>query len=225
MKKMILVLLILVVCIFNAIAQTKGIAVFLRGGYIYAHDAKNIFTQITPYEISGFTNNFALLGIEGYYRKNKWIIGLEGSMGAQKDYSKDKYQAEPYVGAGHVRFGHIIYEGRQYWVYPSFGTGASVTTLSVKEKLLNKTGKIMNLSLYSPSFDLCINGDLLPAKETKEQKRSGGLILGFRAGYRFSLESDNWKDDKGNKQNNMPPYRNNAFYVTLIAAGGYFVNK
>ena len=62
-------------------------------------------------------------------------------------------------------------------------------------------------------------------KETKEQKRSGGLILGFRIAYRFSPANDNWKDDKGNELSDMPSYRNNAFYITLIAAGGYFKNK
>lgn len=218
-------LMMLIVFQSGVMAQSKGIAVFLRGGYIYAHDAKEVLNKIAPYEISGFTNNFALLGIEGYYRNNKWIFGLEASMGAQKDYSKDKYQAEPYVGAGHARVGYIVYEGKQFWVYPSVGGGASVTSLSVKEKILNKTGKIMNLNLYSPSFDLGINGDLLTARETKQQKRSGGLVLGFRVGYRFSPANDNWKDDKGDELGDMPSYRNNAFYITLIAAGGYFKNK
>ena len=138
-------LMMLIVFLSGVMAQSKGIAVFLRGGYIYAHDAKEVLKQIAPYEISGFTNNFALLGIESYYRNNKWIFGLEASMGAQK--------------------------------------------------------------------------------ETKEQKRSGGLILGFRIAYRFSPANDNWKDDKGNELSDMPSYRNNVFYITLIAAGGYFKNK
>ena len=81
------------------------------------------------------------------------------------------------------------------------------------------------MNLFSPSFDLGLNGDVLSAKESKKQKQAGGLIIGFRAGYRFSPKSDNWKDDKGNKITNFPSYRNNAFYITLIAAGGYFINK
>ena len=225
MKKRVVIFVLIAAGFLDASAQTKGIAVFLRGGYTYAPGAKKILAEIAPYEISGFTSNFTLLGLEGYYRTNKWIMGLEGTVGTQADYSKDQYHAQPYIGAAHFRLGSILYEGKQWWLYPSVGAGTSVTTLSVNEKLINKSGKIMNLNLYSPSFDLGINADLLTSKESRQQKKAGGLIIGFRAGYRFSPESDNWKDDKGNKITNLPSYRNNAFYITLIAAGGYFINK
>ena len=225
MKKTFIIFTLIIACFLEVTAQTKGIAFFLRGGYTYASDAKKILAEIAPYEITGFTNNFTLMGVEGYYRSDKWIIGVEGTLGTQGKYSQDNYQAQPYIGGAHLRLGSIIYEGKQTWLYPSFGAGTSVTTLSVDEKTSDKSGRIISLNLFSPSFDLGINADVLTTKESKKQEKAGGLIIGFRAGYRFSPESDNWKDDRGNKITNLPSYRNNAVYITLIAAGGYFINK
>src|SRR5215203_6224961 len=106
-----IIMLVLVAAFFsNVSAQTKGIAVLLRGGYTYAPGAKKILADITQYEILGFTNNFTLAGIEGYYRTGKWIMGMEGSMGIQEKYSKEQYQAQPYIGAAHLRFASILCE-------------------------------------------------------------------------------------------------------------------
>ena len=225
MRKRMITLMLMIAGFLQASPQTKGIGVFLRGGYTYAPDAENILAEIAPYDITGFTNNFFLMGLEGYYRHGKLIMGLEGTLGTQEKYSKDKYQAQAYVGAAHLRFGAIIHETNQAWFYPSFGAGTSVTTLSIDEKISGNSNQLMNLNLFTPSFDLGFNADVLTTKESKKQKKAGGLVIGFRTGYRFSPQSDNWKDDKGNKMTNYPSYHNNAFYVTLIAAGGYFINK
>src|SRR5688500_16554756 len=82
-----LIILLFAINSFNAAGQTKGIALFLRDGYTYAPGAKQVPHQITPHMITGFSNDFTILGLEGYYRQNKWIIGLEGTMGVQSKSS------------------------------------------------------------------------------------------------------------------------------------------
>ena len=91
MKKNIIVLVLLTVGYLHTSAQTKGIAVFLRGGYTYAPGAKKILAEIAPFELSGFTNNFTLMGLEGYYRNVNLLLGIEGTIGTQAKYSKDQY--------------------------------------------------------------------------------------------------------------------------------------
>jgi hypothetical protein len=205
------------------LAQVNGGAVFVRGGYIYAPSAGKELTGLQN-QTDGFTNNFSLLGIEGVYRKNKWLTGFETSFGTQKARTKDIHALKPYTGAAHIRVGYIACEGKEYWLYPSAGMGVSMHNLSVREKILNKTSKIDNIIQYAPSVDLALNGDFLTTKESKDQKSAGGLILGFRMGYRFSLNDASWRNEEGDKIETNSHYRNNAYYVSLVVGFGLYKN-
>lgn len=222
MRKLIL-LYGLIISITSA-AQTKGTAVVLRGGYGYTRGAEKLYTNLTEGSVAGFTNHFSLLGIEAYHRREKWIAAVEATAGAQKAKPTGIYSLKPYNGSTHFRIGYILYEGKEWWFYPSAGMGASIISLSQREKILGKTTKIDDVHLYSPSFDLGLNVDLLTTKESRQQKRAGGLVLGLRIGYRFSPERDNWRNNSHERQYETP-FRNNSYYVTLAAGGGFFCSK
>jgi hypothetical protein len=205
-------------------AQTKGTAVVVRGGYGYTRGAQKLYTDLTEGSITSFTNNFSLLGAEVYHRREKWIASIEATAGAQKAKPNGIYSLKPYNGSTHFRIGCILYEGKEWWFYPSIGIGASVISLSQREKILGKTTKIDDVHLYSSSFDFGLNVDLLTAKESRQQKRAGGLVLGLRTGYRFSPERNNWRNNSGEQQDETP-FRNNSYYLTLVAGGGFFCRK
>ena len=196
----------------------------MRGGYTYAPGAGKELTALQD-QIEGFTDNFSLLGVEGVYRKKKWLTGLEASFGAQKARTIDTHSLKPYSGAAHIRVGYAVCEGKEYWLYPSVGLGVSTHNLSVREKNLNKTKKIDNIIQHAPSIDLGFNGDFITTKESANQKSAGGFMLGFRIGYRFSLRDANWKNDEGDEIKTTSTYRNNAYYLSLIAGFGMFKNK
>jgi hypothetical protein len=105
------------------------------------------------------------------------------------------------------------------------GAGSSVTSISRNEEAPDKAGEIMKFCLRSPSLDLGVNADILTTKDSKNQKHTGGLMIGLRAGYRFSTLHNNWKDEKGDRIDNQPSQRNNSFYITVVAGVGYFQNK
>ena len=213
--------LLLSTCI---LAQINGGAVFIRGGYTYAPGAGKELTALQD-QIEGFTDNFSLLGVEGVYRKKKWLTGFEASFGAQKERTKDINSLKPYTGAAHIRVGYVVCEGKEYWLYPSTGMGVSTHNLSVRETILNKTSKIDNIIQYAPSVDLGFNGDFLTTKESRDQKSAGGFMLGFRIGYRFSLGDATWKNEEGDKIETSSTYKNNAYYLSLIAGFGMFKDK
>jgi len=85
--------------------------------------------------------------------------------------------------------------------------------------------KIDNIIQYAPSVDLGLNGDFLTTKESRDQKSAGGFMLGFRIGYRFSLGDATWKNEEGDKIETSSTYRNNAYYLSLIAGFGMFKDK
>ena len=206
-----------------AFAQTEGTAIFLKGGYMYAPGAENAFTRISSNGIKGFTNHFSLQGAEGIYRTDKAVLGFEISVGTQKAKTKEIHSLKPYIGAGHLRAGYILFERNEWWMYPSLGAGVSVHNLSVRETLTeDKVSKIDNLTSYSPSIDFGFNGELLTTKENGNQKNVGGLILGFRVGYRLSFGNTEWKNNDGATVLKNYSYKNDIFYAALIAGLGMF---
>jgi hypothetical protein len=205
------------------VAQTVGGAFLIKSGYMFAPGAGKELSSLQD-QTDAFTDNFSLLGLEGVYRKNKWITGFETSFGAQKARAKDVRSFKPYTGAVHAQLGYIVWEQKEYWLYPSAGLGVSMHNLSVREKVLNKTTKIDNIVQYAPSVNFAFNGDLLTTKESKHQKSAGGLILGFRMGYRFSVKDAAWKNEDRNVIENNTNYRNNVYYISLVAGFGLYKN-
>jgi hypothetical protein len=82
MRKLILLCGLIISVSSNA--QTKGSAVVLRVGYAHTRGAEKLYTNLTGEAITGFKDNFSLLGIEIYHRRNKWVAALEATAGAQK---------------------------------------------------------------------------------------------------------------------------------------------
>jgi hypothetical protein len=215
----------LLILSINAAAQTKGGAIFLKGGYAYTPGAEKAFAGVYTNGIGGFANNFSLMGLEGVYRLNRWSLAAEASMGTQKARTEDIYSIKPFTGAGHGSVGYILHERKDYWLYPSIGFGASAHNLYLRERLYGKNSKIDNIRSYAPSIDIAFNCNLVTTKETKGQKTAGGLILAVRAGYRYSMAHASWKSENGEILVNESSYRNNAYYIFLLAGFGMFKNK
>lgn len=207
----------------SSTAQMKGSAIFLKGGYINARGAGKELRSIQNNNES-FTDNFLILGLEVDYRKDSWIAGVESSIGAQKAKTVDIQSLKPFTGAAHIQFGYIIWEGKEYWFYPTVGFGVSRHNLTLKEKIYGKKTKIDNFNSYAPSVSIGFNGDLLTTKETKDQTTSAGLVLGYRIGYRFSLKDASWKNEERQIIRQNSSYRNDAFYLSLVVGFGAYKN-
>jgi hypothetical protein len=225
MKTRITIFIALMVIINIGHAQKiKGFAGAVKIGYAAAPGSASTFNKIAPHDVEGFTNNYIAFGGEAYFRTGDFIIGLEGLWGAQNDYSRSSYHSEPFIGAGHARFGYIVNRTNdRYWIYPSIGTGSSFSVLSSYDK--KSDGKAENYShriLMSPSFDFGMNADFLINNVASDRTKYGAFILGLKAGYRASIKKDNWFDGNGDRLDNLPSYGNNAFYVTLSIGGGWF---
>jgi hypothetical protein len=207
-------------------AQTfKGGAGFLKVGYANHTGSALVLNEITPEGMTGFSNSFYGVGAEGYFRTGRAIIALEGSVGAQNRQSVGNKYGEAYAGTGHARFGWVILEGTQYWLYPSIGSGSAVLGITTYDKVNGENENLRNTLLYTPSLDIGLNGDFLTGKVTEGSNRFGGLLLGLRAGYHLSPKSNNWRDEDWNRVRNFPNYNNRGFYVSLTVGGGGFRRK
>src|SRR4051794_32815723 len=78
----------------------QGGAAFFKTGYLYAGGSAGVFQQIgNPFQ-SSFTNNYMMVGIEGYYRTGKKIVSWEGYAAQQLSSSVGKTAfTEPFLTA------------------------------------------------------------------------------------------------------------------------------
>jgi hypothetical protein len=232
-KNLYIVAIALILSAFADAQKIEGVAAFMKTGYMNAPNAAKIFNQVYPSGVSGFTGNYFLLGAEGYYRKNSSVFMGVWEFGLQKAYSLNDANADAVYEAVLGKYGRIITEGKNYWLYPSAGAGASVSSLTSYGKVNSRKENMRTQTLVSPTFDVGMNADFLLSKVRWNDKYYLGWIMGIKAGYRVSLKSDKWKDDYNNsykddnfyKINEMPAYTNNAFYVTLSVGGGSFDKK
>lgn len=224
MKKSILSILVILASVVTASAQ-KGGAAFFKTGYSYAPGASKVFSKIGSEGTPNFTNNYLIIGLELYYRTNRYIITWEGYSQEQPAYSIGDHSAIPFLGATHFKFGRVIKETKRSWLYPSIGVGASVIDLADYNRLKNQPDNSINQMLITPSFDAGINKDFLVGKADHNEKRFGGSIVGLRAGYRTSFRGNGWVDGDWRKLNNMPSYSNNSFYFSVTIGAGGFVRK
>jgi hypothetical protein len=225
MKKILLYLVVLVMLVTNINAQ-KGGAAFFKTGYLYAPGSAKIFNAIDGGSNTGFTNNYMIVGLELYYRTGKAILSWEGYTAQQVSSTiGGSPNAEPFLGASQLRFGWVVNDKKRSVVYPSIGLGSAATILATYPRNNEKNFKTSNQFLLTPSIDIGINKDIFIDKIVPGSKKYGGMIVGLRAGYRTSVNSNNWRNDNWDKLYNMPSYSNNCFYLSVNIGAGSFSSK
>jgi len=222
MKKSIIPLLVFfLMTVGSSAQQINGVAVFSKIGYTSLTRSTAILNKVSPG--SGFSNDFILFGTEGYFRTNKLILGLDGTIGLQNRKLSSRASIEASAGALYARGGYIIAEKKHYWVYPSIGAGIAGIDIDMKDYTTDEVARLKNKLISSPSLDLGINADFIVNK-LFDQGDYGALLFGLRAGYRMSIKKS-WADNDGNKLANMPSYGYNGFYIMATIGGGAFIRK
>jgi hypothetical protein len=222
MKKIITILIIASVLLSPSSAQlTRGGAAFVKLGYARLDGSGSVFDKIAPAGVSPFSNNAAAFGAEGYYRINKLILGLDGNIGVHGVKLTDSKAAEALSGAAYARFGRIIKENKNYWLYPSIGIGTGAIALKTYARVNTGTSYEKINYLLSPSLDFGMNADFGLVRAQIDGKYNY-LILGLRAGYRVSRSTDNWHGAKYDKLTITPSYGYHGFYIMASIGIGEF---
>lgn len=205
--------------------RIKGGAGFVKVGVANASGAGTVFDQLAPTGVSGFSDQFYLLGGEGYYRTGHIVLALDGHIGAQNVRSSGINNGEGFTYVGHAKVGLIVNQGARYWIYPTVGLGTAALAMTTYTKIGSDVENRQNRYLYRPSFEIGLNADYLLSKSRTTDQRFGGLLLGLRAGYHISQQSSSWRNDANDRLPNLPAYANKGYYVTLTIGGGRFVKK
>jgi len=225
MKKIIMLLIMAGIFTGELSAQgSRGGAGFIKIGSTYLPGSASIFNEIAPPGISGFGNNFVAFGAEGYYRANKIILALDGNIAIQGVKLTESKAAEAFSGGGYARFGRIIKENRDFWVYPSIGVGTAAIALNTYDQVNAESSNEKINYLFNTSFDFGFNADFILLRAPGEKYYSA-LILGLRTGYRVSYKNDNWHGGDDYKISNTPSYGYHGYYIMATFGIGSFTKK
>lgn len=205
--------------------RIKGGAGFFKFGIANTSGSGRVLDQISPAGISGFSDQFYLLGGEGYYRTGNLMLALDGNAGIQNLRSSGNEYAEGYTYLGHAKFGWVVNQGARYWIYPTVGLGSSGLAMTTYTKANQDRQDRQNRFLSRPSFDVGLNADYLLSRSRTTDQRFGGLLLGLRAGYHLSSRGSDWRNDERDRLPNLPTYTNKGYYIVLTVGGGGFVRK
>ncbi len=148
-----------------------------------------------------FKNPDVTFGGGGYGFVNKLVIGGSGFGFLKKTMAarSDSFTVSLEGGYGVFQFGYVLFSRKYFKLYPLIGIGGWGMALEVYEKDVSTFEKVLEqprrgskLSAGGFLFSLGIGTHyLIPLSEKADS--AGGLLVGFFAGYNFSLEQTDWK--------------------------------
>lgn len=221
-KKFALSILILMLASGTNAQFVQGIAAFVKSGYYTLASASSL-NKIAPAAYSNQSKNFFTVGAEGYYRWNKMLFGIDGNIAVQNGESAYTEGIKFSSGLASARFGYIISEEKDYWVYPSIAAGMAIIDMNIYDKKNDATQNLLTYINRNPSIDVGLNTDFILKKHSGTEEGFSSILAGIRAGYKFSIKNRTWRDFYGNRIDGMPTYNQNGFYITATIGCGAFI--
>lgn len=219
MKHVIFILLIS----WNAVAaQSNGYAGYIRLGAMRLNDSRTTMEKFAP-GYRGFKDNFYGIGGEFELKMERYILDGEITLLSHGPVNADSNYAEPFVGAITGKFGYTVFEKGRVTIYPSVGGGVSTLLVNTYTKVTGKKQAFHTTYLVQPTFDIGINANWI-VYYFRSTTPTGILPIGIRAGYRFSVTTDNWKRIDGT---NLRPvaFSADGYYLSLALGMGYITGK
>jgi len=201
--------------------QLEGIGLIITPGYLNARSSGSTFSKISPDGITSFHDDYKLIGLEGFYRYRRNVLGAEWNFCWQKRYQAEDTYAEPYITSLRIKYGYITNKNSKMLFYPTVAAGTTKMLLTTYTKEGSRVINLNDRYLLLPSFAMALNCDRLISKFDYSERYYLGWITGVRAGYEFSIQSNRWKINQG-KNLHSPAYAPRGFYISIAFGAGDF---
>lgn len=181
---------------------------------------------IVPLGYPEFPNNLIIVGAGSRNFSGKIVTGGEGYFTLDNKITNTQngyngFNSSSFSVLGDI--GYLVYSSDKFKLYPLVGLGLGKVNFDFFKyekspqynNLIKEANKGISLSEINAVLDLALGGNyIFGLGKSKPQK--GGLTIGFRAGYTFTLYSTGLQI-KGENILNAPDTNNNGFYVRVNA--------
>lgn len=175
----------------TAVAQSRGVAAFFRAGYMHSNISEQKLAAVCS-PVKSFRKHYYGIGGEAYWKKNRIFMGFDGMVATQGASSEGEFYAEPFTVNSTLKFGYAAYEISDLFLYPTVGAGAGLFGITTYVQHDHTKKDINTMYVISPSAEIGINADKF-VYTFPNGKATGAFLFGIRAGYRFSIPSNDWK--------------------------------
>ena len=198
-------------------------------GFLYAGQSVWPGAASAIYEVSKPTarltsDRYTMIGAEAYYRRNRWLVGINASALANKQ-SQDTgtpTTIESSASNVHLWVGWVAWQTHRTKLYPWFGPG--INSVNVNATAANGTTTIYVLDGFATDIGLTV--DWMALKADTEPTIHAGTWLSLRAGYRLTTASAEWHSGHASTSLFVPTrFAPHGFYVTLGLGGGGFRSR
>ena len=224
MKKTIIFIITIILTQALPAQQSSGAACFFKAGYTSLTSSPTALNKMAPEGFGGFSKNFTVFGMEGYYRSTKAVLIFEGNISAPNSKTSGEEKTDVMFGTAYAKFGWIISEHKNNWIYPSIGAGIAETEISSYNSGTNESLSPKNKFLLNSSFDFALNADFIINK-IPDRNYYKSMLVGIRTGYQVSVKNNAWRNCEDDKVTNAPYYGHGGFYITATIGSGFFIRK
>lgn len=221
----------LVACLYLLCCPPAGWCQSVRGGagFLYAGQSVWPGAASAMYDASQpaprlANDRYVLIGAEAYYRRDRWLLGINASALANKRVDDPAAQTtiESSASNVHLWVGWVAWQTRRTKLYPSLGPG--INSMNVNRTAANGTTTIYVLDGFATDLGLTLDWFVL--KADTELTLHAGTLLSLRAGYRLTTASAEWHSDHTGPARLAPSrFSPHGFYVTLGIGGGGFRSR
>lgn len=200
-----------------------GGAGFLFGGPSVWPGSANAIHQVSN-TVGPSSEGYLLLGAEAYFRRNRWLVGVNMSALSNKRIQNGATLStiESSASNAHIWVGWVAWSNKRAKVYPSLGPG--LTSFNINSTTPNNELTTSTLNGFSTDIGLTFDWFVLRSSDTPTL--SAGPMLSIRAGYRLTTSSAEWHGIANGVTTLAPTrYSPTGFYVTLGIGGGGFQSK
>lgn len=195
----------------------------------YVNLGNSDFQQFLPGDFNQISENYLLLGGEGYGLKGNFLFGISGQAIIGQDESHGEIRTEVSGGMGFLNFGYAVVSQDKIKLFPMLGIGVGGMELSISEvseftlsEIIEDPGREITLNVGNFMLDFSLGLDYIPSMQISENgKEGGGFKTGIRIGYILGFNNDKWEYG-GGEVRGAPDFGMNAFYVKLIIGGHGF---
>lgn len=192
------------------------------GGGITSVNTESVNKTLSPLGYPNFPGNMTFFGAGNRSISGKIVTGVESFVSQENKITNSQnghrgFNSSSFNMIGDI--GYLIYSNNNFRLYPMVGVGIGRSFVDIfkDEKtpeyndLVKDPDKGVALASTNIVGDLALGGDYVIGIG-KSNPKKGGIVLGFRAGYLFTMYSTGLQF-KGETVKNAPDINNNGFYI------------
>ncbi|MBC3787987.1 hypothetical protein [Spirosoma utsteinense] len=202
----------------------QGGAAFLYGGQSLWPGSATAIQQVSQITEPIGNDRFILIGAEAYYRRNRWLFGVNASALANKRVydAATRTTIESSASNAHLWIGWVAWQTKRTKLYPSLGPGINAFNVNATDDSKALTTYVID----GFATDIGLTFDWLVAQAATDPRLQAGPLLSLRAGYRITTAPTPWHNDRtGTAMPSAGRFSPHGFYLTLGIGGGGFRSR